>query len=329
MSAFRPAVLHDSVRAGAVRARRAASLHTGEMDHAFHYAGARQAELWLEVHRRHAPLFADPAFEGIYRELFATLALELAGRPAHVIGLGAGGGRKESWLLEALHRAGCPLRYTPVDASLDLAWLSAEVGAPFVADSVPLVGDLSLLPDLPAWLDRDPAEAIRVYTAFGFIFNFPPGRILPWLRGALRPRDILLLSANLAPVAGDESGAAYRAACETILPQYDNPETRNWLRQVLFDFGIAGDLSEPFVRVETLEGLLGCVARSEWLRDVAFDWEGEPFAARRGDTLRLFFSLRYTPERLAATARRHGLILGEGRVTPCGQEGVWRMEAKK
>jgi hypothetical protein len=395
MTGFRPVLIHSSLRAEAQRNKRRDSLFNGAMDHGFHYQGLKQAELWLDVHRRHAPLFADASFSDIFRHLAADTAADLAGKPVHVIGLGPGGGEKEAWVLEALHQAGCALRYTPIDASLELAILSAEVAAPYVSGEVlPVAGDLSLLAEWPVRLAQYPADEIRVYTAFGLTPNFLPSQIFGYLSGLLhergdshlgpkhrhsgldagiqakegnwpdpqalnsaeivvrslpsvdagfrhpcrndewrwimadengrRERDMLLVSANLAPVE-DDSEAAYHRGCGEILPQYDNPETRAWLRQILLDWNLAQNLSEPRFQIMAFETLLGFAAHCEWLTDLAFSWEGEPFQARAGETLRLFFSLRYTEPHLAQMLKRYGLGLGPGHVTPCGQEGVWRV----
>jgi uncharacterized SAM-dependent methyltransferase len=325
MTGFRPVLIHSTLRAEAQCDKRRTSLFNGEMDHSFHYQGVKQAELWLEVHRRHAPLFADASFSDIFRRLAADTAADLAGKPVHVIGLGPGGGEKEAWLLQALHQSGCPLRYTPIDASLELAILSAEVAAPYVTSEIlPVAGDLSLLAEWPARLAHYPADEIRVYTAFGLTPNFLPSQIFGGLSGLFRKQDVLLLSANLAPVE-DDTEAAYQKGCGEILSQYDNPVTRTWLRQILLDWNIAQYLSEPHFQIMAFETILGFAAHCEWLADAQFSWEGAPFQAHAGNTLRLFFSLRYTPPRLAQLLKRYGLSLGPGHITPCGQEGVWRV----
>jgi L-histidine N-alpha-methyltransferase len=323
---FRSVWVHPSLRAEAQAKKRADSLRFGEIEIAFHYAGVRQAQLWLEVHHRHAPMYKNPAFEANYRQVFSDVAASLSGRPpVHVIGLGAGGGQKERRLLEILRGAGCHCRYTPVDISLELALLSAEAAMGLSdAEILPVVGDLSLLADLPAWLERYPVDEIRIYTAFGLTPNFLPSWIFPHLCNILRPQDKLLLSANLASSDAD-TDESYGCACAAILPEYDNEETRRWLGQILIDWGIAQYLGPPRFTIESIENLLAFSVRSEWLNDVSFPWEGEFLHRRKGDELRLFFSLRYTPKRLQETLKRYGLTMVQGQTTPCGHEGVWQV----
>jgi L-histidine N-alpha-methyltransferase len=62
--------------------------------------------------------------------------------------------------------------------------------------------------------------------------NFEPQIILPKLASLVRPKDFLLFSANLAP------GNNYAAGVKKVLPQYDNPLTRDWLMTFLLDLGV-------------------------------------------------------------------------------------------
>ncbi len=331
MNAMRPVWVHSSLRAQHQSLRRKESLHMGAIDHVFHYQGPKQAQLWLDVHRRHAPVSANHSFEDIFRRIALQSAQELAGQSVHVVALGPGGGEKEAWLLEALRAAGCKLRYTPVDAGMELALQAAEAAAPFVDHEIlPVVGDLSLMEELPGWLERYPAQETRLYTAFGLSPNFLPSTLFNWLSGLMRERDVLLLSANLAPVDAPQNAPQnaqdhYRAACEAILPQYNNPETLRWLGQVLADWGIQGLLEEPRFHLRPFENILGFCLQTKWLSDARFEWEDEPFQARTGEVLQLFFSLRYTPEKLAEALLSFGLRLGTGHTTPCLQEGVWQV----
>lgn len=324
-----PLWVHSSVRAHPQSLRRLASLREGVIDHLFHYQGVRQSQLWLEVHDKHAPGCIDPSFETTFRTVFEDLAQQLKNQPLHVIALGPGGGEKEAWLLEHLKAAGCSLRYTPIDGGLELALLSAELAGAFAGPDIhPIVGDLSLITELPDWLDRLPRQETRLYTAFGITPNFLPSRLFRDMADMLRKEDLLLLSANLAPTGSVDCDASYRKGCESVLSQYDNPQTLHWLTQVLIDWGIRDSLSTPKFHIRSFENILGFSLESEWIQKSEFVWENEPFCALSGETLRLFFSLRYTTENLAQTLSNFGLQMRTGGVSPCRQEGVWRVSRK-
>lgn len=313
MTGLRPIVVDRSLRAAEVERRRRESLAAGAIDHAFHYHSARQATLWRAVHDAHAPTPRDPSIERGYRELFAETAALVRGEDVHVVALGPGAGEKERLLLDALRAAGCRVRYTPVDASVELALLSADVARGGVDhEIVPVAGDLGSMGALGAWLDRYPAGERRVYTAIGIVPNFTPAEIFGQLRALLRDGDLCAISANLAPVAGDESDAAYAAACAATLPQYDNPQTLEWLRAVLDDWAIAPALTPVRFDVRAVEGVLGLVATCAWR---------EP--PRAGAELRVFFSLRYTPARFERTLEAYGLRALAARVADSGEEGIW------
>jgi len=96
----------------------------------------------------------------------------------------------------------------------------------------PFVCDLATADDLPANLgSRFTFHVSRITTFFGMIPNFEPQIILPKLASLVRPKDLLLFSANLAP------GNNYAAGMKKILPQYNNPLTRDWLMTFLLDLG--------------------------------------------------------------------------------------------
>ena len=97
---------------------------------------------------------------------------------------------------------------------------------PFVCD-LATADDLSAIPD-----SRITHHASRITTFFGMIPNFEPQIILPRLASLVRPKDFLLFSANLAP------GNNYAAGVKKVLPQYDNPLTRDWLMTFLLDLGV-------------------------------------------------------------------------------------------
>lgn len=309
--------MHPSAGLEAQARKRAACRETNAVDPAFHYVSPHQAKLWTALHAA-----CSPAFGAAYDGFFADAVPHLPAN-SHLIALGCGGGGKDLRLLEAMQRGGrMPAGFTPQDVSPSLALLCAEAALNLEAEGEavwprpihPIVGDLLAMDDLAEWLNGQDNGAPRVITAFGLLPNFEPDAFLPWLARLLRPQDVLLLSANLAPVAAEDDAPdhrqAYLAAAETILPQYDNPPTRAWLTRVLHDWGWDAelDLESYGMRLVARHGLLCFEATLLW---------------NDGQRLRLFRSYRYTPKRLRLALARHGLALGPGRVAGNREEGVW------
>jgi hypothetical protein len=129
--------------------------------------------------------------------------------------------------------------------------------------------------------------------------------------------DGLLFSANLAP------GADYQAGVETVLPQYDNPLTRDWLLAFLFGLGVEPRDGELRFAIEDVNGLKRIVARFHFTQPRVIALEDERFEFRAGESIRLFFSYRYTPELVREALGRHGLEVLEKWVTGSEEEGVF------
>ena len=136
----------------------------------------------------------------------------------------------------------------------------------------------------------------------------------------LRRGDWLLLSANLAP------GEDYAAGLRQILPQYDNALTTEWLLIFLLDLGVEWTDGALEWRIEP------CPSGTDLLRLVAsfrFDYPrsvrvaGEKFDFGAGDRVRLFFSYRYTPQRLSTELLKYGLAVQQQWITDSGEEGVF------
>jgi uncharacterized SAM-dependent methyltransferase len=175
--------------------------------------------------------------------------------------------------------------------------------------------------DLAATIDKQQVRAdARLITFFGMIPNFEPELILLKLAGLLRAKDWLLFSANLAP------GQDYIAGIQRILPSYDNPLTRDWLLTFLLDLGAEPEDGNLEFLVEEGPGHSG-------LRRVAADFrfararkvvvEDQEFRFTAGESIRLFFSYRYTPELIRALLLVHGLEVTEQWITTSGEEGVF------
>jgi hypothetical protein len=148
--------------------------------------------------------------------------------------------------------------------------------------------------------------------------NFEPDEILPELAALVRKNDFLLFSANLAP------GKDYAAGVKKILPQYDNELTHDWLLTFLLDLGI--ERSDGELRFSIEDGALKLkrvIAKFHFSRAREIIVHGEKFKFRRSDSIQVFFSYRYTPERVEKNLARHGLKVQTQWLAPSGEEGVF------
>ena len=309
-----------------------ASLRARKINHKFHYDSVRQTQQWLALHQMYSPSRNDKNCRAMYENAFEAAAAKIKAKSVHVIGLGCGGGQKDARLLKLLKAGGKDVFYTPCDVSAAMVLVARQTALAVVPEEncFPLVCDLATANDLwegcrvgdPNFLGtaaRRPSQEItRLITFFGMIPNFEPQLILPKLAALVRPKDFLLFSANLAP------GKNYAAGVKTVLPQYDNPPTREWLLTFLLDVGIErGDGGLNFKIENGAGGLKRIVARFHFTRAVRFAIESEKFAFRRGDSLRLFFSYRYTPGLVRKNLSRHGLEVLDRWITQPGEEGVF------
>lgn len=315
--------IHPSQFPEAVRRDLLESLRSRQINPKFHYDSVKQTHKWLALHQAYSPSRNDPDCQRIYDAAFAAAAAQHPALKAHLIGLGCGGGQKDSRLLRHLAALGRDLLYTPCDVSVPMVLVARQAALAIVPEEncMPLVCDLATAEDLPEFFQtRRPAEVPRLITFFGMLPNFEPDAILPKLAALLRPHDRLLLSANLAP------GPDYAAGVERVLPQYDNELTHDWLMTLLLDLGFERDDGRlGFVIQEYPPGAglrrIAALFRFERARSIVV--EGERFDFAPGETLRVFFSYRYTPERVRRLLSRHGLELLEQWITDSEEEGVF------
>jgi uncharacterized SAM-dependent methyltransferase len=296
-------------------------LRARQVNHKFLYDSHKQTQKWLALHEAYSPSRTDPACLAIYDKAFAAAAQRTPAAAVQVIGLGCGGGQKDARLLRLLATQGKEVSYRPCDVSLALVLTARQAAREAVANLPcdPLVCDLALADDLPDVFgppgDGRPARWI---TFFGMLPNFEPELILPRLAALVRGDDGLLLSANLAP------GPDYAAGAQRILPGYDNPLTRDWLMTFLLDLGFeAGDGAVRFAVEDSASGYKRVAADFEFTRRRALAVYGEPFEFLAGDKIRLFFSYRFTPDRIRALLQLHQMEAREQWLTPSGEEGVF------
>ena len=284
------------------------------------YESRQQARKWLALHEAFSPSRTDPEASAIYARSFAAAAGVMGQNAARLIGLGCGGGQKEARLLGLLAQKVNELSYTPCDGSLALLLASvreAQTAAPG-APCHPLLCDLGAAEDWAEVFDQlDPRMAQRLYTFFGMIPNFEPDDALRRLAALLRPGDLLLLSANLAP------GPDYAAGVRRVFPGYDNRETRDWLMAFVTDLGIEPDDGAVEFSIEEAAGLRRIAADFRFLRNRSLMVDGERFDFGRGELLRLFFSYRYTPERAGRLLRAWQVEVLDQWITPSEEEGVF------
>ena len=153
--------------------------------------------------------------------------------------------------------------------------------------------------------------------------NFEPPDILPKLASLVRPEDFLLFSANLAP------GADYIAGMKRILPQYDNALTRDWLMTFLLDLGVERLDGRLQFEIEAGRfGLKRVVARFHFHRPCRIGIESKAFHFKKGDSIQLFFSYRYTPECVRNILGRYRMEVRDQWIAESGEEGVFLCERR-
>jgi L-histidine Nalpha-methyltransferase len=322
MSSPARVAIHPSQFPDHVRRDLLDSLRSRQVNHKFHYDSVRQTTKWLALHNAYSPSRNDADCTAVYDHSFAEAARRIEGQAVHLIGLGCGGGQKDTRLLQLLRKAGKKISYTPSDVSTAMVLMAREVALAVAADEDchPLVCDLATADDLAGVLEKQTdSGATRLITFFGMIPNFEPQIILPRLAGLLRPADYLLFSANLAP------GPDYAAGVQRILPLYDNELTRDWLMTFLLDLGVelADGQLKFAVEDDPASGLKRIAAHFHFARSRVIKVDAVPFEFKPGESIRLFFSYRHTLEKARALLGQHGLNVLDQWITKSEEEGVF------
>jgi uncharacterized SAM-dependent methyltransferase len=322
--------IHASQFPENVRRDLLASLRSRRVDHKFHYDSVKQAQKWLALHQTYSPTRNDENCRAIFENAFEAATAKIKTKSVQVVGLGCGGGQKDTRLLKLLKAGGREIFYTPCDVSTAMVLVARQTALavlpekncfPFVCDLASaknwsdIVGSARCTAQTP---QRGVPTTARLVTFFGMIPNFEPQMILPKLASLVRRKDFLLFSANLAP------GKNYAAGVKKVLPQYDNVPTRDWLMTFLLDLGIERADGELNFKIENgAGGLKRIAARFRFSYRRRIQIEAEQFEFRRGESIRLFFSYRYMPALARNTLARHGLEVLDEWITKSGEEGVF------
>jgi uncharacterized SAM-dependent methyltransferase len=317
MKSIAHVAIHPSQFPENVRRDLLASLRARKINHKFHYDSVKQTQQWLALHQMYSPSRSDEDVRAIYGQSFEAAAAKIKSKSVHVIGLGCGGGQKDTRLLKLLRSRGREICYTPCDVSSAMVLTARQAAFAVLPDKncFPFVCDLATADNLRQSLVTRHSSLV---TFFGMIPNFEPQIILPKLASLIRNKDFLLFSANLAP------GKDYAAGMERILPQYDNAPTRDWLKTFLTDLGI--EKSDGELKFEIATGkfnLKRFVANFHFKRARQIGIENEIFSFKSGKKICLFFSYRYTPERVKTILARFKLEVCESWIAKSGEEGVF------
>lgn len=305
-----------------------ASLQANRIDLRFLYVTPRQAELWRQVSLRHSPMHGNPEFARIYHDAFAQVLDQFTPAQVFLVGLGCGTGAKEFELATRLKSRGQEILFSAIDVSHDLVMESAQKLTGASADHRrSLVCDLRESAFLREWLDNVESQRPRLITFFGLAPNFVPSEMARLFRAILRPGDLLLASAHLAPVH-DENPDELPAAMASVLPQYDNPETLAWLTAALEAWGLEKLVGPPEMKIGQVEGIPAFVAEAKWKTNAPFERWGHCFAPKIEEPLRLFYSLRYTPQRFENVLRQEGFSVKLLSITSCRQEAIWSVRRR-
>lgn len=302
------------------------SLRARAINHKFHYDSYKQAAKWLALHQAYSPARNDESCLRIYDAAFSAVAVAERSDFIHLVALGCGGGQKEARLLEMLQNAGRKTSYTPSDVSLPMVITALSSATPFLHDTQchAVVCDLAGAENLGATFDQFEFQAPRIVTLFGVLPNFEPDALLVQLTHLLRPNDLLLLSANLAP------GFDYAAGVRAVLPQYKNDLTRDWLLTLLLDLGFERHDGELDFTIESDERqLLRITAHFELIQSREIRVLGQLLSFTRGERLRVFFSYRHTKTTIHSLMREHGFVIDDQWLNDTGEEGVFLCRKSK
>lgn len=316
--------IHSSQFPDRIREDLQTSLRERSIQHKFHYDSVKQANRWLRVHRKYSAWNIDSECAALHEEAFEAAADLCAGNASiHVISLGCGSGEKDFRLLKRLRQRGCSVRYFPCDVSLSLVLLSYRKASEILTPDAcrPFVFDLNGVGGFRDVFGSDwRSDAKRLVCFMGMLPNFEPDRALTLVSDGLRENDLLLMSANLAP------GSDYSTGMEHVLPQYDNSATREWLMTFLADLGLDGSYGELSVLIEdcsTAAGLKRITVDYHITKTHRLEIDEERFNLSEGDVIRLFFSYRYTVDRVCKLLRRYGITVIGHWVTSSEEESVF------
>ena len=277
------------------------------------YSHPSLGRLWKKVHLACSPFLQRPALQRLYRLPSPRIRKHFGLRPYSVLALGCADGVKEFLLLKKLPP---PTVLLAADTNPSLA-RQATIRLPARKK---IWRKIDLTHELPASLSRALQPALFIPTSkthklpilvtlFGVLPNLPPLPLLKKIARFLRPEDLFLFSANLAPGTKGRSGAL------RVLPQYDNSPTREWLEAAVGHF-------RPRLPKGRLEFGIFSDPQKKSLARIEARW------ISRRKIVTVFSSRRPTSSQVEAWIRTARLLKVARYLDPLGEEGVWLVARK-
>jgi len=267
------------------------------------YSHPSLGRLWKKVHLSCSPFLHRTELQRLHC-LPSTRIRKHFGRESYsLLALGCADGTKESLLLKKLPK---PTSLLALDTNLSLARRAARRLPAFQksAQRADLTSSLSLQV-LSSRLSPHPT----LITLFGVLPNLKPLPLLRSIRRFMKKDDLLLFSANLAP------GTKGRLGAIRVLPQYDNPPTREWLETAV------GQL-RPRLPKGRLEFGIFSDPKQNSLARIEARW----ISQRK--TFTVFSSRRPTSSQVETWIRTTQLRKLACYLDPLGEEGVWLVTRK-
>ena len=196
-----------------------------------HYFTPRQAETWSRLQNKHAPDALAKFYEESCSWLYKHLHSELDHK-TWIISYGCGNGWKEATFVSGFGKRGKTVNLVLVDISAELVATAMRLvkAASSTSDVRGYVGNF--FSELQNILRFAPKEN-RMHFFFGILPNYDLAHFHSLLDKAVQAGETALFSVNLL----NSHSADVAAELATVRSQYDNSETRNWLRILPADLG--------------------------------------------------------------------------------------------
>ncbi|MFH0809350.1 MAG: L-histidine N(alpha)-methyltransferase [Pseudomonadota bacterium] len=271
-------------------------LRRAELPDHFMYLGASGAARWLR-------LAESPRFD------IAARLEDLLGRHVEdfasglhaccdVVSLGAGSGRKERLILDALVERGGRPRYFPIDVSAELVDMALAAAADVAWGGCGLVAPVEVLSGFAGKYFGTPMLLCMLGNSF---CNHEPDWLLPLLRAQLGPEDHLLLDFHLVP-------EDHEAAEAEVMPRYNCQMNRDFNLGPLVERGLSPEACDFFMEVVPSAGLGWRTRKAILIKEKARVRCGsEVVVLEAGTELRLGFTYKYVASAVEELVARHGL----------------------